>query len=602
MRSARVLLRCCSSLAVWVGAALLGVSVSACTERVKAPKPEPIAEPVPVVDAAIADVVEEDDAGVDEPSGTFETGVVDAGVEDGPRIGALFMVTPVMQTMEWPPSPRDGKRHTPPSNGVQKGYLRRGAVVRVKPGVTVKPNCREGWFELLDGGFVCGKHASANLDHPKLRTAAAPPRRGASMPYDYGFNVANGTPLYWTIPSRAERALLEPWLRGKPKDDGDGGTETPPWMRTNDGGKPQVTLDELRGEGALARRMVRGFYLSLDSEFKAGSGRWWKTVGGLAAPFERVAPYKPATSFRGLWLRPESAVESGALTYVQDAGSPDAGSAAVPVVDAAAGLPADGGVATSDAGADAALALEAGAVSPTASGVGSAAPGEGISAAFIRGTAAKRYAVEAADTKSPRVSKGQGIGRHSPVRLTGKSVAADGAKFFETTERFWVRDRDLIVPPATPRPRQAQAGEKWIDVNLKTQTLVAYEGDTPVYATLVSSGRFNEQDPSQDFRTPPGTFRIRDKHLATTMDGDVTNDGPYSIEDVPWVQYFKGSYALHGAFWHDDFGHVHSHGCVNLAPEDARNLFEWTEPHVPANWHGVSSGDDGKGTIVHVHD
>jgi len=597
VRTAHSLLRCIPSVSVVLGCALLSVNLSGCTERVKAPKPEPAAEPVVQVegDAGTPEAVEEDDAGAEEPVGNIDTGPVDAGTEDGPRIGALFMVTPVMQTMEWPPGPRDSKKHTQTGNGIQKGYLRRGSLVRVKPGVVVKPNCREGWYELVDGGFVCGKHASANLDHPKLRTAAAPPRRGESMPYDYGFNVANGTPLYWTIPSRAERAQMEPWLRGRPKDDGDGGTEPTPWyLRAHDGGKPQVTLDELKGEGALARRMVRGFYLSLDREFKAGTGHWWKTVGGLATPFERVALYKPATSFHGLWLRPESAVESGALTYVQDAGIPDAGRAsATPSVVAP--------VAVGDGGVDASSAADAAPVtaSPVAVTLG---PGEGISAAFIRGTAAKRYAVEAADTKSPRVTKGNPIARHAPVRLTGKVVAAEGAKFLETTERFWVRDRDLIVPPSTPRPRQAQAGEKWIDVNLKTQTLVAYEGDTPVYATLVSSGRHNDDDPSLDFRTPPGTYRIRDKHLATTMDGDVTNDGPYSIEDVPWVQYFKGSFALHGAFWHDDFGHVHSHGCVNLAPEDARNLFEWTEPHVPANWHGVSTGDEGKGTVVHVHE
>jgi lipoprotein-anchoring transpeptidase ErfK/SrfK len=577
---------------------LSGAALPACTERVKRPSAEaPAHDDPPVVDAGVAEVqAEEEDAGADEPTGDFDTGSLDAGsVEDGPRVGALFMVTPVMHTMEWPPAPREnGKRRAMSGNGVQKGYLRRGAIVAVKPGVTVKPNCREGWYELVDGGFVCGKHATANLDHPKLRTAAAPPRRGEAMPYDYGFNVANGTPLYWTIPARNERAHLEPWLRGRAKDDGDGGAEAVPWyLRSHDGGKPQVTLDELKGEGPVARRMVRGFYLSLDREFKSGNGRWWKTVGGLATPFERVALYKPATSFHGMWLRADAAAASGAFRYVQDAGVQPTADAGPVVVDA--GAPAEP---SSDAG----LRADASPPATVEALTAAATPGEGIAAAFIRGTAAKRYAVEAADTKAPRVAKGQAIGRHAGVRLTGRSVLADGARFFETTERFWVRDRDLIVPPPVTRPAKVGAGEKWIDVNLKSQTLVAYEGDVAVYATLVSTGRMNEQDPTLDFRTPPGLYRIRDKHLATTMDGDVTNDGPYSIEDVPWVQYFKGSFALHGAFWHDDFGHVHSHGCVNLAPEDARNLFEWTEPRVPASWHGVNTGEEGKGTWVNVHE
>ena len=152
--------------------------------------------------------------------------------------------------------------------------------------------------------------------------------------------------------------------------------------------------------------------------------------------------------------------------------------------------------------------------------------------------------------------------------------------------------------PVHPAPRRLA----WALMGLFTAA-VAWTVFGQVDIVAVAPGRIMVPgDPELDRRTPPGDYRITSKHVATTMDGDVTNDGPYSIEDVPWVQYFKGSYALHGAFWHDDFGHVHSHGCVNLAPEDARNLFEWTEPHVPANWHGVSSGDDGKGTIVHVHD
>jgi hypothetical protein len=86
------------------------------------------------------------------------------------------------------------------------------------------------------------------------------------------------------------------------------------------------------------------------------------------------------------------------------------------------------------------------------------------------------------------------------------------------------------------------------------------------------------------------------------MDGDVASDGPYSIEDVPWVMYFQGSYALHAAFWHDAFGHMRSHGCVNMAPEDARTLFAWSDPPLPAGWHGVFSRDDASGTRVVVHE
>jgi lipoprotein-anchoring transpeptidase ErfK/SrfK len=155
--------------------------------------------------------------------------------------------------------------------------------------------------------------------------------------------------------------------------------------------------------------------------------------------------------------------------------------------------------------------------------------------------------------------------------------------------------------PADP-PKDLLPNEKWIDVNLTLQTLVAFEGTKAVFATAVSTGKKNNEDKEKDHRTPVGSFRIREKHIAATMDGDVASDGPYSIEDVPWIMYFNGSYALHGAFWHNDFGRTKSHGCINLAPKDAKALFGWTEPRMPDGWHGVWSGAQNPGTRIVVHD
>src|SRR5690606_10047811 len=60
----------------------------------------------------------------------------------------------------------------------------------------------------------------------------------------------------------------------------------------------------------------------------------------------------------------------------------------------------------------------------------------------------------------------------------------------------------------------------------------------------------------------------------------------FELRDVPWIQYFSAGFALHGAYWHDVFGVPRSHGCVNLAPIDARIVFNWTDPPVPDGWHG----------------
>ena len=80
------------------------------------------------------------------------------------------------------------------------------------------------------------------------------------------------------------------------------------------------------------------------------------------------------------------------------------------------------------------------------------------------------------------------------------------------------------------------------------------------------------------------------------MDADDDVSDSYSLRDVPFVEYFHKGYALHAAYWHDQFGKVRSHGCINLAPIDAAWLFEWTDPQVPLGWHGVINME--RGTVI----
>lgn len=145
------------------------------------------------------------------------------------------------------------------------------------------------------------------------------------------------------------------------------------------------------------------------------------------------------------------------------------------------------------------------------------------------------------------------------------------------------------------RPVGLAADERWIHVDLSEQTLVAYEGDRPVFATLVSTGK----EPGM---TPTGVFRVQTKHIATSMRDQPVEEEAYSIEDVPWTQYFHANVALHGAFWHAGFGLVRSHGCVNLSPSDARWLFGFTRPSLPPGWHAVTAKtlSAGEGTVVYV--
>ena len=179
---------------------------------------------------------------------------------------------------------------------------------------------------------------------------------------------------------------------------------------------------------------------------------------------------------------------------------------------------------------------------------------------------------------------------HSAHALTGQSLVKGGRRYFLTRDGLLLRDTAIRIVDRVARPKQIPRAERWIRVDLDRQTLTAYEGETPVFATLVSSGL-------PDHATPAGLYRLHAKHVTTTMADDLAADGPYSIEDVPWTMYFLGSYALHAAFWHERFGHPRSHGCVNLAPRDARWLFFWTLPELPSAWHGVLA-DVGKGTTI----
>jgi len=175
-----------------------------------------------------------------------------------------------------------------------------------------------------------------------------------------------------------------------------------------------------------------------------------------------------------------------------------------------------------------------------------------------------------------------------------------GKAYMMTAAGQLLRKSALRLADPQPVPEGVQPWERWIDVSLGKQMLVAYEGSRPVYVTLVSTGRKGSK--VEPFDTPPGRYRIRSKHVSTTMDGNTASDGNYSIQDVPWAMFFEGSYALHGAFWHDAFGRVRSHGCVNLGPTDARWLFQWTTPFLPEGWHGVHAHEGSPGSTVIVRE
>ncbi len=106
-------------------------------------------------------------------------------------------------------------------------------------------------------------------------------------------------------------------------------------------------------------------------------------------------------------------------------------------------------------------------------------------------------------------------------------------------------------------------GKRWVEVNVREQTLTAWQGETIVLKTQVSTGK-------PGWRTLPGTFNVYVKYDETRMRGP-----GYDTPDVPWTMYYYQGFAIHGAYWHNNFGTPVSHGCVNLRVDEAKLLYDW---------------------------
>jgi hypothetical protein len=183
------------------------------------------------------------------------------------------------------------------------------------------------------------------------------------------------------------------------------------------------------------------------------------------------------------------------------------------------------------------------------------------------------------------------------ARLQAIRVAAERDGRLQLEGGGSIDARAVVRPELREPPAGVAPGERWIDVDLTRQVLVAYAGDKPVFATVISSGRDQPKT-----RTPLGEFRIWVKLRSSDMrESDVPAfEQSYAVEQVPWVQYFKDGYGLHAAFWHDRFGEKRSRGCINLSPHDARWLFEFTGPELPAGWLAARAVDGVPGTRIVV--
>jgi lipoprotein-anchoring transpeptidase ErfK/SrfK len=163
----------------------------------------------------------------------------------------------------------------------------------------------------------------------------------------------------------------------------------------------------------------------------------------------------------------------------------------------------------------------------------------------------------------------------------------------EAPASFWVLASEVNEVRRKPIAEGVNPAGQWVDIDLGEQVLVAYEGDRPVYATVVSSGR--------SVPTPMGNYPLWAKASSITMKSQPYDDKAYFVNKVPWVLFFQAHNAIHGAYWHDRFGVSKSHGCANVSPLDARHLFEWMKPELPPGWSSIRPVDLRESVTVHVY-
>lgn len=523
------------------------------------------------------------------------------------------------------------------------GYIRLGGKVARDAEPVGGRGCKKGkWYRVYPIGYVCTEDATTDTESALVRAASRRPELDKPMPYRYGF-VRATAPQYLRIPTKEEQVKSEFGL-----------LEHIDWFHEHKDevqvvvlGANDVPLDE-RGIAVPGLSQPEGFRDSLALSRAELFGALTPDEG---PPFWLDGDSRAIPNVSGFEV-PEYAVFADRVrrhTGLSFVGSFDTKS---DDLERRFGITVD-------------LRL----IPTTKVKPDTGSPFHGIEIpqamhfpfAFVTKKDTTLYKLIAGkdEARAAEAAPHRGI-----VPLSGKARIKEGRRFYQTlgNKTRWLLDSDIGIvhkPQAWPEP--AEKNEKWIDISLGQQVLTLYDGKTPRYATLVSTGRDRFGDPKKDLATPMGDFRLQSKHIAAAMDSEenstvsggqksrkVAMDAEgqaqiarlkklkaegkplddrdrrrwaniekgrhpeygvtrrrgstaFELRDVPWIQYFSAGFALHGAYWHDVFGIPRSHGCVNLAPIDARVVFNWTDPPVPDGWHGINISEEmGQGTWVHI--
>lgn len=432
------------------------------------------------------------------------------------------------------------------------GSIRLGQSVALRDSTPRRgPGCQGGFVAVEPFGHVClGSTATLDGSSRYLTTMRGLAPRPGPLPFAYA--LSNGAPMYRRLPTRAERERAERTL-------GPAGT----FAALSWGSRGHERLAEPRLLPALApmpgflagggaaisaqpRELIRkaiplGSMLAYTTTFAHDGRTWLLSADGTVVPADRVRPFR-TSQFAGVRL------------------------------------------------------------------------GDGVELplAWVRGRSRPAYRREGA---AELVPSGEEWPARAHVALDPAQPpvkGADGRRYLPTLARrgaisLWIAEVDAtVVEPRRRLPWGVTTGDKWVEIRLGHGTLVAYEGTRPVFTTLISPGAGGVPragvDPVRASTTRLGVHRILYKYRTQTMSPERGEARGFWIADVPHVQHFSPPFALHTAYWHEDFGEPMSAGCVNVSPLDGAWLFAWTGPLVPPEWEGAAPHPlTGAATVIAVY-
>ena len=536
------------------------------------------------------------------------------------------------------------------------GYLRLGAVVERDAEPTRGKGCKGQWYHVFPMGYVCTDEATIDLEAPLVRAASRRPESDKPMPYRYGF-VRATAPQYLRVPTHQEQLKSEFKLDEHLAWFGENGTKVQqvlfgandvpldargvaaPGLAPKAGFRPSIELSEnelFGGQGPsdpvpfwldggrkipnvsgyavpeyaffadrVRRKTGLSFIGAFDTVDEGVHRRFVETVDMRLLPASKLKP-DSASPFHGLEVSdkmslPFAWVNKAEVTAYHLIKGKDVARAAeaIPrraVVPLSGNARVKAGIRFYQSARDKTVWLRAqdiGVVAVPPTWPDFAEKGEKWIDVSITEQVLVLY-----EGKKPvyatLVSTGRDkLGDPKQTLSTLRGTFRLQSKHIAAAMDSEAMDSSSSAPGSNDDGPNASAGSRAHGPKMSAN---AAETSVRLQKAEASGAKLN----AEDRRRLANIGKGRDPEYGITMR---RGSSDFELRDVPWIQYFAAGYALHGAYWHDVFGIARSHGCINLAPVDARYVFMWSDPPVPKGWHGINVGSDmGEGTGIVVRE